>query len=141
MFPKNIFFPRWLYINRKIDRFFTKALSFRRITPAQMDVLNLLADKKECSSKELQGELGLDSSSLTGLIQRIQKAGWVTKMKNQKDKRSILLFLTPEGKQIHKQGAHAVEELNRVFSSACSEEEWKNFYTVLRKIENEFLLL
>ncbi|MBN2145322.1 MAG: MarR family transcriptional regulator [Candidatus Aureabacteria bacterium] len=141
MMQRNDFISRWLVMNRRLDRFFNKALAIMRISPAQIDVLNVVADRQKCSPKEIQGELGLDSSSLTGLVQRIQKKGWIKKIMHPGDKRAVLLCLTTDGIEMQKKADHLVKELNRAVSSAASEEEWKTFYDVLRKIEHEFLYL
>lgn len=50
--------------------------------------------------KELGQTLFLDSSTLTPLLKRMEAAGFITRTRNPKDEREVLLHLTAEGRAL-----------------------------------------
>jgi len=49
--------------------------------------------------------LYLDSGTLTPLLKRLEKAGLVTRTRNEADERQVLIHLTPEGRALKAQAA------------------------------------
>ncbi|KXF78552.1 MarR family transcriptional regulator [Paramesorhizobium deserti] len=50
--------------------------------------------------KELGETLFLDSSTLTPLLKRLETAGFITRTRNPRDERQVLLHLTEEGRRL-----------------------------------------
>ena len=48
---------------------------------------------------DLTGQLGLTPSGGTELIDRLERRRWVRRSKNLRDRRSVLVLLTPEGRK------------------------------------------
>ncbi|MTI20319.1 MarR family transcriptional regulator [Fulvivirga sp. RKSG066] len=70
----------------------------------QLLALNYLnqCDDYKCTHSELAKYLNLNSSTLTGIITRLVKKGWVAKIPNQKDRRVTYITLTAEGMKLLK---------------------------------------
>jgi len=95
-----------------------------------LNYLNSCTDYKATNS-ELAKYLNLNSSTLTGIISRLEKKGWVAKIPNQKDRRVTYIVLTAEGmkllknapqlmhqrlsKKLEKLSVSKYEELERAF--------------------------
>jgi len=71
------------------------------LTGAQYNVLNVLADTPEgMSQRELSDVLVVDRSNVTGMLDRMQKAGWVQRQDDPADRRVYRVTLTPVGRQL-----------------------------------------
>ncbi|MDQ0776139.1 DNA-binding MarR family transcriptional regulator [Streptomyces aurantiacus] len=62
----------------------------------QLRVLGILRDRRPRMT-ELAGYLGLDKSTMSGLIDRAERRGLLARGKNPQDRRGIDVFITPEG--------------------------------------------
>ncbi|HZZ58471.1 MAG TPA: MarR family transcriptional regulator [Opitutaceae bacterium] len=71
------------------------------LTAAQFNVLNLLAlGEPGMSQRELSDELVVDKSNVTGLVDRMEKAGWLRRTEDPHDRRIYRITLTPAGKKL-----------------------------------------
>jgi DNA-binding MarR family transcriptional regulator len=71
------------------------------LTAAQYNVLNVLAPEAEgMSQRELSDYLVVDRSNVTGLLDRMEKAGWVRRDDDPADRRVYRVTLTPAGRKL-----------------------------------------
>lgn len=71
------------------------------LTGAQFNVLNLLSDAHDgLSQRELGDRLLVDRSNVTGLLDRMEKAGWVQRQDHPDDRRVYLVTLTSAGQAL-----------------------------------------
>ncbi len=78
------------------------------LTAAQFNVINILSDQPEGMSQRALGDLLLvDRSNVTGLLDRMEKAGWVRRKDHPEDRRVYLITLTPAGRALWAK-AHAL---------------------------------
>lgn len=71
------------------------------LTGAQYNVLNLLADRPAgISQRELSDLLVVDRSNVTGLLDRLEKLGWVRRADHPEDRRIYQVSLTPAGRRL-----------------------------------------
>lgn len=52
-----------------------------------------------------------EPQSLTALIQRLERRGWVRRLQSQRDRRAVLLELTEAGRQLHQRLVRVLEGL------------------------------
>lgn len=70
------------------------------MTPAQFNVLNILADVPDgLSQRELSDKLLVDRSNVTGLLDRLEKLGWVRRSDDPRDRRVYRVTLTESGRR------------------------------------------
>ena len=67
--------------------------------------------------KELARQLGVTPGSATGIIDRLETAGLVIRAPHPRDRRSVMVLLTPAGGQAR---AQAIAVLDHVLTEACS---------------------
>ena len=92
-----ICFP--LYVaSKEIIRKYQPILEKYEITYTQYLVLMALWEYGKQSVKELGGRLYLDSGTLTPLLKKLEKKHLISRIKDEKDERSVLIELTNEGK-------------------------------------------
>jgi DNA-binding MarR family transcriptional regulator len=71
------------------------------LTAAQYNVLNVLAPQAAgMSQRELSDYLVVDRSNVTGLLDRMEKAGWVQRADDPADRRIYRVTLTPSGRNL-----------------------------------------
>ena len=71
------------------------------LTGAQYNVLNILAASPDgISQRELGDRLVVDRSNVTGLLDRLEKSGWVRRTDDPADRRVYRVVLTPAGRAL-----------------------------------------
>src|SRR3954469_6016865 len=71
------------------------------LTASQYNVLNVLAPRPEgMSQRELSDVLVVDRSNVTGLLDRMEKAGWVQRTDHPSDRRIYRVTLPAAGRSL-----------------------------------------
>lgn len=71
------------------------------LTSAQYNLLNVVAESPEgLSQRELSDQLVVDRSNVTGLLDRMEAAGWVRRADHPADRRVYRVLLTPAGRRL-----------------------------------------
>ena len=83
-----------------------------RITLPQATVLFLLTEKDCRMMSELGRIIGVDNSAMTGLVDRLEKAGFVRREAKQEDRRALLIRITPEGREKAVKAAKIIHGVN-----------------------------
>ncbi len=104
------------------------------VTAVQAMVLIFLTNEDEISSSSLGSRVQLDSATLTGILDRLARAGLIERRDNPNDRRAILICLTEKGRLVGKKIQGLVEPENRSFLSNLTEEEETSFRTLLSKV-------
>tara|TARA_Y100001970_G_scaffold110533_1_gene138061 strand:+ start:9992 stop:10414 length:423 start_codon:yes stop_codon:yes gene_type:complete len=79
-----------------LQRLFRSNVSIKDMTYSQvLAIISIPNDGIEMS--ELARKLGLDNSTITRLIVRLEKKGWVVREQSRRDKRAIKILLKIEG--------------------------------------------
>ena len=82
-----------------LQRLFRADIFFKDTTYSQiLAIISIPADGIEMS--ELAWVLGLDNSTVTRLIIRLEKKSWVKRKQSQRDQRAVTVFLTNKGSTI-----------------------------------------
>jgi DNA-binding MarR family transcriptional regulator len=69
------------------------------LTHAQFDIIATLGNTSGMSYKELGDKTLITKGTLTGVIERLEQKGLVERQRNDCDKRSFFVRLTPEGER------------------------------------------
>jgi DNA-binding MarR family transcriptional regulator len=108
------------------------------LTLPQMHTLEIIGASGELRMKELAGKMGVTTGSLTVLVDRLVRAGLVVRKPDEKDRRSIRVALTPEGRS-HFEGHHMLHlQLSQDIAGALTPEEAERFPDMLKKIMAHF---
>jgi len=70
------------------------------VDPANLDLLDLVAARDGCRMSDLATELGVDPSTVTRAMHRLEAAGLATRGAVAGDGRAVSAHLTPEGRRI-----------------------------------------
>ena len=88
---------------RRITKFYNRRLRAFGITYNHLFVLTCLWERDGLNSKDLSELLVLDSSSLTGHLDRMERSGLVVRRDDPTDRRAVRVFLTEKGRRLRKE--------------------------------------
>lgn len=108
------------------------------VTPAQAAILFLLREKDGQSMSELSQVLSMDNSTVTGLVDRLQKSGLVTRRANPDDRRISLIRITPQGVEEIKKAKPVITRVNEQIKAGLSEQEIHTFKGILNSFFEKF---
>ena len=108
--------------NQKVYGTFKSRLQPYGLTPMQALVLHALYEEEGLSAGELGKRLGLDSATLSGVLDRMAESGWI--IKNVKEDRRVLnIQLTDRSRQCRDKFLKETVDVNQEVLSAFSTEE------------------
>ena len=121
-------------VSRAGVRFWHNRVAEFGVTAAQAMMLLSLLEEDRVTSKYLGERTALDSATLTGLLDRLTKAGHVERRDNPDDRRAILVCLTASGSEIARQVQEIIEDENEAFLSKLTPEEGLILRALLKKM-------
>lgn len=83
-----------------ITQFFTRRMQQEELTPSQATVLTLLQDDRAWRLSDLASAAGVRPPSMTELVSRMERQGWLCKMDTIHDRRGVAVKITEEGRTI-----------------------------------------
>lgn len=104
------------------------------ITPVQWLVLYTLFKKDGESLTQLAKRCHLDKSTITGVIDRLETAGFVSRQPVEGDRRAYNIILLPKAHQIKEKYMEISKEIYEAMLVDCTEEEIQVFRKVLLNI-------
>jgi DNA-binding MarR family transcriptional regulator len=106
------------------------------LTGAQYNVLNILSDSREgISQRELGDLLVVDRSNVTGLLDRLEKAGWVRRDDHPQDRRVYRVSLTPAGRALWEEVHPLYLDVVRQLTHGVNPKKMDHCLEVLRHLE------
>ncbi|WP_242985414.1 MarR family winged helix-turn-helix transcriptional regulator [Vallitalea okinawensis] len=124
-------------IRERANNFITselEQLGLTGIVPSHGDILATLYQYGELTMTEIADKIHRDRSTVTTLINKLTKLGFVATKKNPKDSRSNLVYLTQKGRDIEPQFREIGEKIFEKEYVGISEEERELFLNILNKI-------
>ncbi|HOE80309.1 MAG TPA: MarR family transcriptional regulator [Smithellaceae bacterium] len=116
------------------SRFLTQKVSELNLTSVQAMVLGFLTEEDQISSSELGKRAELDSATLTGILDRLEAAGFLERKSNPDDRRSIHIHLTPKGKALGRETTELLIAANREFLQMLNEKQIKELFSIIQTL-------
>jgi DNA-binding MarR family transcriptional regulator len=118
---------------RKIVNSYTPYLKPLGLTYTQYIVMMVLWEKESVNVGQLGEILSLDAGTLTPLLKRLEKAGYVTRERSKEDERITIVTITAEGEALKEKCKDIPGKLASA-GSALNEKEIKELYRLLYKL-------
>lgn len=117
-------------INNRLNRHHSEA----NLTVSQFGVLEALLHLGPLNQKALGQKLLKSGGNITLVIDNLEKSGWVTREQDPEDRRSMLIHLTPEGKEFISN--YFPEHLSRIKEefSVLTDEELDRLQEICKKL-------
>ena len=113
---------------------FSENLSDFGITPGQYGVLACLWENETLSPKEIATLLQVENSTISGVLDRMQKRGLIDRVLNPNNRRSISVKATAAGMALKEPVQKKMEELNEAVLHNFSQQEREELFSLLRRI-------
>lgn len=132
--PENYICFKLNKVRRKIHRYYESKLATFNITPVQFYVLSALWDNDEIKFKDLALRLEMDGATLTGILDRMEKRGFIQRKADPDDRRSVLICLTDKSKELRPQMIEITQNLDKEFRDKVSDEEFNQLLKILDRL-------
>ncbi len=119
----------------RIDRLGVWSKRLEGITPLELHILKLAAERADTILIEVRKELGIPHSTLTSAIDRLERRGLLRRAISHRDRRSYALELTREGRRV--QAEHdRIDHLlaGKILEALDTEKERRQLIRLLSKI-------
>jgi len=108
-----------------------------KITISQMVLLELVHAKKQCKMSDISRVLGVTKSAVTGLTDRLIRAGFLKRFRLKVDRRIVKIRLTPRGVNVaNKLKNYKLKMIRRLFAK-ISQRERTQYLGILKKIQKK----
>ena len=121
---------------KEVTRRYKPLLDKLDLTYTQYIVMMVMWDKKQMNVKELGEYVYLDSGTLTPLLLKLEKKGYITRTKAEDDARNLILEVTSKGMKLRDKASDVPQEMSKCVK--LSEDEAKVLYKTLYKILDYF---
>ncbi|UCG32972.1 MAG: MarR family transcriptional regulator [Phycisphaerales bacterium] len=124
-------------IHQVAGRVFARKLKehrIREINPAQGRILFVLWREDGIAMNELARRSGLGKSTLTSMLDRLEEAGYVTRVPSREDRRQFLIRRTEKDKALERVYVEVSQEMAGVFYKGFSSGEIDRFERYLQRI-------
>lgn len=121
---------------RRAARFMLRGHHHRHgmVHPAQGRILFLLKEKGQMNRKDLLELLEVRSGSLSELLGKLERQGYITRIRDEIDKRGFIVELTEKGAEIVSEYETWAQEKSKVLFSSLSDEEKQQLGDILTKL-------
>ena len=130
-----ICFPMYV-ASKEIVRRYIPLLNKLDLTYTQYITLLALWEKDHITVKELGEKLYLDSGTLTPLLNKLEKKGYIIKNKSDKDGRELVVIVTTKGLELKQKALEVPPEIAKCVN--LKKEEAIVFYQLLHKVLDGF---
>jgi DNA-binding MarR family transcriptional regulator len=104
---------------------------------ARQALILLSCDLEEANTAaELASLYGLEASSITRLVDRLEKKRLIERTRSSSDRRKAILILTPRGKAALQRAVEIAAPIARTTWKGVTEEERKNLTAIITKVLN-----
>lgn len=112
-----------LAVQREGNRRLAEALRPLGLTPAQAEVLEVVARHQPLTLLQLGERLVCEPGSPSRLVKSMVDAGWIAKTPNPDDGRAVLLALTPAAEDLLPQLRAVEEAFNAAIGAAVADDQ------------------
>lgn len=121
-------------ISQRIWNSILKNYNLQNLSGARGRIIFALWNTDNIPIKELVKKTSLDKATLTGIIDRLERDGFIIRSHNPQDKREIIISRTGKDEIFKTKIPAASDEQNALFYKDFSQEEIFTFEKMLKKI-------
>jgi DNA-binding MarR family transcriptional regulator len=109
-----------------------------QITPSHSTILFILEQGGLQTMTDLSQALNLDNSTVTGLIDRLERSGFVHRREYPDDRRKWGVSITSEGREEIKKAGAVIKRINGMIESGFNRGEMDSLHRVLAAFNEKF---
>jgi DNA-binding MarR family transcriptional regulator len=128
-------------LGKLLKQYLRKSCEHEGLTMPQSAVISALVRGGEMKITELSGKLSLSNSTISGIVDRLEKQQLVERRRSDEDRRIVYVNVTPKFDEIHKESHKKVEKAIEDLLDTVSPEEMEQITiglnTLKRIINNQ----
>ena len=121
---------------KEIVRRYTPLLEPLGLTYTQYIAMMVMWEHKSISVRDMGKLLFLDSGTLTPMLKKMEKAGWIQRKRSERDERMVILTITARGEELHDKAAEIPSKMARCVT--LENDEALQLYSLLNKMMKNF---
>ena len=121
---------------KEIVRRYTPLLEPLGLTYTQYIAMMVMWEHKSISVRDMGKLLFLDSGTLTPILKKMEKAGWIQRKRSERDERMVILTITARGEELHDKAAEIPWKMARCVT--LENDEALQLYSLLNKMMKSF---
>ena len=123
-----------------VFQYLSQRLAPYDITPSQYGILNCLwINDGTCLPRQIAELLCLETSTVSGILDRMQKKDLIDRVINPENRREILVMITPKGEALKAPVLKIIDEVNEEVLKDFSPKETEFIRKSLRQIAEQAL--
>ncbi len=117
-----------------VFQYLNSKLAAYDVTPSQYGVLSCLWQREFATPKQISEILCLETSTISGVLDRMQKKGLIDRVINREDRREVRVVPTEKGKALQEPISQIIDEVNLQVLKCFSDDEVATLKNQLRII-------
>lgn len=122
-------------LSRKITRTYKDSLASIGLTHGQFFMLIALYEENGLLPSQLADKVSLDRPTTTGLLDRLERDGWIERRFDPTNRRTVRVYLTPRALEQRPTILATYERINGHFLEKYSSEEWLLLQSLLERLD------
>lgn len=126
------------YLARVVFRSFSRLLERRTLThdvsAGQWRFLRQLWREDGITQRELSERVGMREPTTVVALKGLEKAGFITRMKTEEDRRKTFIFLTPHARKLELALAPMNAEIHEIATRGLSDDEVEVLQRLMRRV-------
>ena len=102
------------------------------LTYTQYITMMVMWERKKINVKELGESLYLDSGTLTPLLKKLEKKGYITRERSKEDERNLIVSITEKGERLRDEAVDVPQQMRQCVN--LTGDEAKTLYALLYKL-------
>lgn len=128
----------WLTITTQAyQRALNEELLPHGLTVRHLQVLGWLALEGDLTQSEMACRLMIEPPSLVGILDRMERAGWINRVASADDRRKKYIRLRPEAEPVWNRSVECARRLRERATATLSEDEQRLLKDCLRRVHNQ----
>ena len=120
---------------RTVTRAYREEIASLGLTHGQFFLIVAIMEEEGLLPSELAEKTSQDRATITGLLDRLEKDGWTERRPDQRDRRSLRVYLTPWANELTESILRLFEKTNQKFLNSFTQEEWGQMQGFLNRLE------
>ena len=121
---------------KEVVRRYTPLLEPLGLTYTQYIAMMVMWEHKSISVRDMGKALFLDSGTLTPMLKKMEKAGWVQRKRSENDERIVIVTITERGEALQDKAAEV--PLKMAGCVTLESDDTMQLYTLLHKLMKTF---
>ena len=123
---------------KEVIRRYTPLLEPLGLTYTQYITMMVMWEHKSISVRDMGKLLFLDSGTFTPMLKKMEKAGWISRKRSERDERMVILSITERGEELQERASEVPSKMAGCMT-LVSDEAMK-LYTLLHNMMETFKL-